>query len=121
MSFPSGSSASSGTSAPPAQPEGRRAGAGAVAAAVFFVSAAALANEIVLIRLLSIRFWPHFVPLIVSQAMLGAGAAGVALQVGRTRVASAPEGFFAWAVLVAAPSFDLAFRASQLVAFDPFL
>jgi len=89
--------------------------------AVFFLSAATLANEIVLIRLLSFRFWPHFVPLIVSQAMLGFGGAGVALQLLRRRVERSPGRLFAWIVLLAAPAFDLAFRASQLVSFDPFL
>jgi len=89
--------------------------------AVFFLSAATLANEIVLIRLLSFRFWPHFVPLIVSQAMLGFGGAGVALQIVRRRVEKSPGRLFAWMVLLAAPAFDLAFRASQFVSFDPFL
>ncbi|HEX7524618.1 MAG TPA: hypothetical protein VF357_10465 [Candidatus Deferrimicrobium sp.] len=37
-----------------------------VVPAVFFLSAATLAYEIVLFRLLSFRFWSHFVPLIVS-------------------------------------------------------
>jgi hypothetical protein len=89
--------------------------------AVFFLSAATLANEIVLIRLLSFRFWPHFVPLIVSQAMLGFGGAGVALQIIRRSVERSPLRLFAWTVLVAAPAFDLSFRASQFVSFDPFL
>jgi len=88
---------------------------------VFFLSAAMMANEIFLIRLLSVRFWPHFVPLIVSQAMLGLGGAGVALQLVRTRAGRSPERLFAWLVLAAAPSFDLCYRASLLVAFDPFL
>ena len=94
---------------------------GGVVPAVFFLSAAALSYEIVLIRLLSFRFWPHFVPLIVSQAMLGFGGAGVALRIFRRRVEGSPGGFFAWMVLLAAPAFDLAFRASQPVPFDPFL
>jgi hypothetical protein len=95
--------------------------AGRVVPVVFFLSAATLANEIVLIRLLSFRFWPHFVPLIVSQAMLGFGGAGVALQIVRRRVERSPGRVFAWMVLLAAPAFDLAFRASQFVPFDPFL
>src|SRR5512134_140711 len=88
---------------------------------VFLVSAAALAYEIFLIRLLSFRFWPHFVPLIVSQAMLGFGAAGVALHALRRIIQEAPRSAFAWLVLLAAPLFDLAFRASEAVSFDPFL
>ena len=96
-------------------------GRSGVLPAVFLLSAAALADEIFLIRLLSVRFWPHFVPLIVSQAMLGFGAAGVALQLLRRRVDQAPRSAFAWLVVLSAPSFDLAFRASQSVSFDPFL
>ena len=89
--------------------------------AVLLVSAAAIADEIVLIRLLSVRFWPHFVPMIVSQAMLGFGAAGVAIQLFRRRLGMAPDRAFAWAVLLSAPAFDLAYRASLRVPFDPFL
>jgi hypothetical protein len=92
-----------------------------VVPAVFFLSAATLANEIVLIRLLSFRFWPYFVPLIVSQAMLGFGGAGVGLRIARRLMERAPGRVFAWMVLLAAPAFDLAFRASQFVPFDPFL
>jgi len=94
---------------------------GRVVPAVFLLSAAAMAYEIVLIRLLSFRFWPHFVPLIVSQAMLGFGGAGVALQLARKAAERDPGRLFAWAVLLAAPTFDLAFRSSQLVPFDPYL
>jgi hypothetical protein len=97
------------------------AGHGRVVPAVFLVSAAAMANEIFLIRLLSMRFWPHVVPLIISQAMLGLGASGVALHLVRSRIAGRPEKIFAWVVLLAASSFELAFRASQHVPFDPFL
>ena len=96
-------------------------GRSGVLPAVFLLSAAALADEIFLIRLLSFRFWPHFVPLIVSQAMLGGGAAGIALHLLRGRIGNAPRSSFAWVVLLAAPSFDLAFRASQAISFDPFL
>ena len=63
-----------------------RPGRGVVLPVVFLLSAAALADEIFLIRLLSFRFWPHFVPLIVSQAMLGFGAAGLAMHLLRRRI-----------------------------------
>ncbi|MBP2680096.1 MAG: hypothetical protein H6Q82_3161, partial [Deltaproteobacteria bacterium] len=55
------------------------------------------------------------------QAMLGFGGAGVALQIARRRVERSPGRIFAWMVLLAVPAFDLAFRASQLIPFDPFL
>ena len=80
-----------------------------------------MAGEVLLVRLLSIRFWPHLVPLVVSQAMLGLGAAGVLIEALRGRVARAPARAFAWSVLAAAPAFDLAHRASLLVPLDPFL
>lgn len=92
-----------------------------VVPAVFLLSAVVLADEVVLIRLLSFRFWPYFVPLIVSQALLGAGGSGVALHFLRARVARAPGKAFAWAALSAGPACDLAFRLSQFVPFDPFL
>ncbi len=108
---PSPSSVSSATEVPE-----RR-----VRAAVFLLSAAVLADEIFLIRLLSIRFWPHFVSLIVSQAMLGFGASGVALSLLRDRVGRNPGRAFAWLALAAGPSVELCFLASQAVPFDPFL
>lgn len=108
---PSPSSVSSATEVPE-----RR-----VQAAVFLLSAAVLADEILLIRLLSIRFWPHFVSLIVSQAMLGFGASGVALSLLRERVGRNPGRTFAWLSLAAGPSVELCFLASQAVPFDPFL
>lgn len=111
MSSPSPSSASSATDTGPR----------GVIPAVLLVSAAAIADEIVLIRLLSVRFWPHFVPMIVSQAMLGLGAAGVAIQLLLRRLQGVPDRTFAWAVLLCAPAFDLAYRASLRVPFDPFL
>lgn len=80
-----------------------------------------MAGEVLLVRLLSFRFWPHLVPLVISQAMLGLGAAGVLLEAARTRVARAPATAFAWSVVVAAPALDLAHRASLLVPLDPFL
>ena len=43
---------------------------------VFITSAAALAYEILLMRLLSITQWYHFAYMIISLAMLGFGAAG---------------------------------------------
>jgi len=90
-------------------------------AAVAAASAAVVADEIVLIRLLSFRFWPHFVPLVISQAMLGLGGSGIALHLLRSRLARAPGKALAWILLAAAPACEAAFRASLLVPFDPFL
>lgn len=92
-----------------------------VVGAVFLLSAAAIADEIFLIRLLSLRFWPHFVPLILSQAMLGFGASGIALHWLKSPISRSPKAVFAWLVLLAAPSFELAYRASLRVPFDPYI
>jgi len=92
-----------------------------IVSAVFLLSAAAVADEIILIRLLSLRFWPHFVPLILSQAMLGFGASGIAIHGLRSSISRRPESAFAGLVLLAAPSFDLAYRLSLRIPFDPYI
>jgi len=46
---------------------------------VALISAAALAYEILLIRLFSIALWHHFAYMIISLAMLGYGASGALL------------------------------------------
>src|SRR4030067_431533 len=74
-----------------------------------------LADKIFPCRLLSVRFWPHFVPLIIAQAMLGFGASGVALHLLRPRIAKEPAKGVSWAVLLAASSFDPVSRISQHV------
>ena len=43
---------------------------------IFLISAAAISYEILLIRLLSIIQWHHFVSMIISLALLGYGASG---------------------------------------------
>ena len=56
----------------------------AVVVAVALLSAAALGYEILLIRLFSIILWHHFAFMIISLALLGIGAGGTALALGRT-------------------------------------
>jgi len=111
MSFRSSLSVSSATERIPLR----------IVSAVFFLSAAAIADEIFLIRLLSLRFWPHFVPLILSQAMLGFGASGIAIHGTRRWIGRHSESTFAGLVLLAAPSFELAYRVSQRIPFDPYI
>jgi len=60
----------------------------AVSAAIFFISAAALALELVLVRALSIGHWHHLSFLVISTALLGFGAAGTFVSIGRERLAS---------------------------------
>ena len=51
--------------------------------AVFLVSASAIAYEILLMRVLSIVQWHHFAWMIISLALLGYGASGSAIALGR--------------------------------------
>jgi SAM-dependent methyltransferase len=67
---------------------------------VFLVSAAAIAYEILLIRLLSIIQWHHFAWMIISLALLGYGASGTLIALARR-----------WLE----PRFDLAFVSSALL------
>ena len=53
------------------------------------ISAAALAYEILLMRLFSIVLWHHFAYMIISLALLGYGASGALLALARTRRAAA--------------------------------
>jgi hypothetical protein len=58
---------------------------GRLLAAVALVSAAVLGFEIALMRLLLVASWHHFAFLVISVALLGFGASGTALLVGRAR------------------------------------
>ena len=50
--------------------------------AIFFISAAALGLELVLVRTFSIGHWHHFAYLIISTALLGFGAGGTFVTIG---------------------------------------
>jgi hypothetical protein len=67
---------------------------------VFLVSAAAIAYEILLVRLLSIIQWHHFAWMIISLALLGYGLSGTVIALARR-----------WLE----PRFDLAFSTSALL------
>ena len=67
---------------------------------VFLVSAAAIAYEILLVRLLSIIQWHHFAWMIISLALLGYGISGTVIALARR-----------WLE----PRFDLAFSTSALL------
>ena len=57
--------------------------------ALFLVSAAVLADEVVLVRAFSIGLWHHFAYMVISIALLGFGASGALLAVlarGKTRL-----------------------------------
>jgi len=87
--------------------------------AVALISAAALAYEILLMRLFSIVFWYHFAYMIISLALLGYGAAGALLTMAR----SAVEQRFAPLFSAAAAAFGVSaigcFALAQRVPFSP--
>jgi spermidine synthase len=87
--------------------------------AVFALSTAAIAYEILLTRLFSIVLWHHFAFMIISVALLGIGASGTFLSFMRrrleTRFALAFAGFAAAFGLLSVGSFALALR----VPFNP--
>ncbi|MEJ8850700.1 SAM-dependent methyltransferase [Variovorax rhizosphaerae] len=87
--------------------------------AVTLVSAAALAYEILLMRLFSIILWHHFAYMIISLALLGWGASGALL----TLAQGAAEKRFAPLFCAAAATFGLSavgcFALAQRVPFNP--
>lgn len=87
--------------------------------AVALISAAALAYEILLMRLFSISLWHHFAYMIISLALLGYGASGALL----TLVPRAIERHFVPLFCAAAAAFGLTaagcFLLAQQVPFNP--
>src|SRR4029450_6982975 len=93
--------------------------AGAPLIAVAVVSAAALAYEILLMRLFSIVLWHHFAYMIISLALLGYAASGALL----TPAPRAVERPFPLLFSAAAAGFGVAaigcFVLAQRVPFNP--
>ena len=92
---------------------------GAPVIAVALISAAALAYEILLMRLFSISLWHHFAYMIISLALLGYGASGALL----TLAPRAIERHFVLLFCAAAAAFGLTaascFLLAQQVPFNP--
>ncbi len=63
--------------------------------AIALLSAAALAYQVLLVRAFSISLWHHFAYMIISLALLGYGASGVALSLTRERLLVRPQAVFA--------------------------
>ena len=87
--------------------------------AIALISAAALAYEILLMRLFSIILWHHFAYMIISLALLGYGASGVLLTVAGRAV----QERFAPLFCAAAAAFGISaigcFVLAQRVPFNP--
>jgi len=65
---------------------GERTGVRRIVVAVALMSAASLGYEILLMRVFSIMYWHHFAHLIISMALLGAGASGAVLALVQDRL-----------------------------------
>jgi len=80
--------------------------------AIALISGAALAYEILLMRLLSIIHWHHFAYMIISVALLGYGASGSFLAINRERL----EGKFSSVFIINAALFGLTSLSCYLLA-----
>src|SRR5713101_6833162 len=98
-------------------------------ATLLLVSAAVLADEVVLVRAFSIGQWYHFAYMVISIALLGFGASGTLLAALAQRktnfaAAGAPRvysGWFALSATVFALALPVSFALAQKIPFDPFL
>lgn len=99
------------------------------AAVIFFVSAAVLAHEVVLVRAFSIGLWHHFAYMVISIALLGFGASGTLLAV-LVRAKKSPEsarpgaGASTWlaaSTVMFAVFVPLSFALTQKIPFEPYL
>jgi hypothetical protein len=93
---------------------------------LLLVSAAVLADEVVLVRAFSIGLWHHFAYMVISIALLGFGASGTLLAVlARRKTSLDTQGGGADCLAVSAVlfalTFPLAFALVQKIPFDPLL
>jgi hypothetical protein len=86
--------------------------------AVFLVSAAAIAYEILLMRVLSIVQWHHFAWMIISLALLGYGASGTVIALARQLLAPRFEAVFSAAALLFSVTMVLCMAFGQRVPFN---
>ena len=87
--------------------------------AIALISAAALAYEILLMRLFSIILWHHFAYMIISLALLGYGASGALLSVARSAVQRRFAPLFCAAAAAFGTSAIGCFVLAQRVPFNP--
>ena len=86
--------------------------------ATFLVSSAALAYEILLLRVLSIVQWHHFAYMIISIALLGYGASGTFIAIARRWLEPRFETAFSLSALMFGLGMIAAFIAGQRVPFN---
>lgn len=95
-------------------------------ALLLLISAAVLADEVVLVRAFSIGLWHHFAYMVISIALLGFGASGTVLAIlGRRKTSPVAQavgsGWIAVFAVLFALTVSLAFALVQKIPFDPFL
>ena len=88
-------------------------------AAIAVLSSAALAYEILLMRLFSIILWHHFAYMMISVALLGYGAAGTFVAIARSSLLARYERAFVAAAALFGVFAVAGFLLAQRVAFDP--
>jgi spermidine synthase len=86
--------------------------------AVAFVSAAVLGFEISLMRVLLVASWHHFAFLVISVALLGFGASGTALVLGRSWALRHGEGLLFGLILGSAAAMPLAAAIAQHIPIE---
>ena len=86
--------------------------------ATLLISAAAIAYEILLIRMLSIVQWHHFAYMIISLALLGYGASGTFIALGKRWLQSRFEFFFSLSALLFSITMVACFAIGQRVPFN---
>ncbi|WP_332778320.1 spermidine synthase [Polaromonas sp.] len=87
--------------------------------AIALISAAALAYEILLMRLFSIILWHHFAYMIISLALLGYGASGAVLTLAQGAVRQRFAPLFSAAAAAFGVSAIVCFALAQRVPFNP--
>ena len=85
---------------------------------VFLVSAAAIAYEILLVRLLSIIQWHHFAWMIISLALLGYGVSGTVIALARHRLEQRFELAFSTSALLFSIAMVVCFLLGQILPFN---
>lgn len=88
---------------------------------IFLVSAALLAYEIILIKILSIQYWYHFAYLIISIALLGFGTSGTFIFLLRKTVKNNVLRIFYLVPLLMVGSIWINVSLSRLIDFNPLM
>ena len=87
--------------------------------AITLLSAAAIAYQILLIRLFSIIQWHHYAYMVISLALLGYGASGTFLALFRRPLQDRFPAAFLWNAVLFSILSLLCFAAAQALPFNP--